>query len=127
MAQISADQTSAPAKKRRLPDESGIFAVLVAVIVALSVISPSFRTVSNSFVLLVNGSVITFLALLEMCRLRLIRVYQSDPLAPIHLELAVSSEPKAVAQPEALPPAQTETIAEAGDAWNREDEGQGKE
>jgi segregation and condensation protein A len=32
--------------------------------------------------------VITFLALLEMTRLRLTRLYQSDPLAPIHVELA---------------------------------------
>jgi segregation and condensation protein A len=34
--------------------------------------------------------VITFLAILEMCRLRLIRVYQSDALAPIHVELSLS-------------------------------------
>ena len=34
--------------------------------------------------------VITFLAILEMAKLRMIRVYQSDPLAPIHVELAVS-------------------------------------
>jgi segregation and condensation protein A len=33
--------------------------------------------------------VITFLAVLEMCRLKLIRLHQTDPLAPIHLELAV--------------------------------------
>ncbi len=32
--------------------------------------------------------IITFLALLEMAKLRVIRVYQSDPLAPIHIELA---------------------------------------
>lgn len=31
--------------------------------------------------------VITFLALLEMCRMRLTRLYQSDALAPIHIEL----------------------------------------
>jgi segregation and condensation protein A len=36
--------------------------------------------------------VITFLAILEMARLRMIRIYQSDPLAPIHVELAVSEE-----------------------------------
>jgi len=36
--------------------------------------------------------VITFLAILEMCRLRLIQVYQSDPLAPIHVELSVAKE-----------------------------------
>jgi ribose transport system permease protein len=46
-----------------MPEEAGIFAVLVVVALALSVISPSFRTVSNGFVLLVNGAVITFLAL----------------------------------------------------------------
>jgi ribose transport system permease protein len=50
-------------RKRRLPEEAGIFAVLVVVVLALSLISPSFRTVSNGFVLLVNGTVITFLAL----------------------------------------------------------------
>ncbi len=48
---------------RRIPDESGVFVVLVVVALALGFISPSFRTVSNSFVLLVNGAVIMFLAL----------------------------------------------------------------
>ncbi|MBK9266301.1 MAG: segregation/condensation protein A [Polyangiaceae bacterium] len=38
--------------------------------------------------------VITFLAILEMARMKLLRVYQSDPLAPIHLEMTMSSEPK---------------------------------
>jgi segregation and condensation protein A len=38
--------------------------------------------------------VITFLAILEMAKLRMIRVYQSDPLAPIHVELAVSDKDK---------------------------------
>ena len=33
--------------------------------------------------------IITFLAVLEMAKLRMIRVYQSDPLAPIHVELSV--------------------------------------
>jgi len=33
--------------------------------------------------------IITFLAVLEMARLRMIRVYQSDPLAMIHVELSV--------------------------------------
>jgi segregation and condensation protein A len=36
--------------------------------------------------------VITFLAILEMAKLRMIRVYQSDPLATIHVELAVSDK-----------------------------------
>jgi segregation and condensation protein A len=36
--------------------------------------------------------VITFLALLEMAKLRMIRLYQTDPLAPIHVELTVSTE-----------------------------------
>ncbi len=33
--------------------------------------------------------IITFLAVLEMARLRMIRVYQSDPLSLIHVELSV--------------------------------------
>jgi len=47
----------------RLPDETGIFIVLVVVLVVLSVLSPSFATVSNLFSLLLNGAVIAFLAL----------------------------------------------------------------
>jgi ribose transport system permease protein len=50
-------------KKRRLPEEVGIFAVLVVVVLVLSILSPSFRTLPNAFVLLVNGTVIAFLAL----------------------------------------------------------------
>jgi segregation and condensation protein A len=36
--------------------------------------------------------VITFLAILEMAKLRMIRVYQTDPMAPIHVELSVQAE-----------------------------------
>ncbi|MDI1445482.1 segregation/condensation protein A [Polyangium sp. 6x1] len=36
--------------------------------------------------------VITFLAILEMARMKLLRIYQSDPLATIHLELSVRAE-----------------------------------
>lgn len=36
--------------------------------------------------------VITFLAILEMARMKLIRVYQSDPLEPIHLEMTMTPE-----------------------------------
>jgi len=50
-------------KIRRLPEEAGIFAVLIAVILVLSVLSPTFRTLDNGLVLLVNGTVIAFLAL----------------------------------------------------------------
>lgn len=50
-------------KKRRLPDEAGIFAVLIVVVAVLSILSPTFRTVDNALVLLVNGTVIAFLAL----------------------------------------------------------------
>jgi ribose transport system permease protein len=63
MAQHSDRAVTASAKKRWLPEETGIFAVLVVVVLLLSFLSSSFRTVSNGFVLLVNGSVITFLAL----------------------------------------------------------------
>ncbi|WP_291039658.1 ABC transporter permease [Herbiconiux sp.] len=50
-------------KKRRLPDETGIFIVLVAVLLVFSILSPNFRTIDNGFTLLVNGTVIGFLAL----------------------------------------------------------------
>lgn len=46
--------------------------------------------------------VITFLAVLEMCRLRLIRVYQSDALAPIHVELSLQD--RAAEAPPSPPP-----------------------
>jgi segregation and condensation protein A len=43
--------------------------------------------------------VITFLALLEMCKLRMLRVYQSGTLAPIHLEMAVQEGTEGAAAP----------------------------
>ncbi len=63
ITQTSAPATAQAARKRRWPEETGIAAVLIAVVIALGLISPSFRTVSNGFVLLVNGTVIAFLAL----------------------------------------------------------------
>jgi ribose transport system permease protein len=48
---------------RRLPTETGIFAVLLAVLAVLSILSPAFRTVDNGLILLLNGAVIAFLAL----------------------------------------------------------------
>ncbi|MDQ0471883.1 ABC transporter permease [Labrys wisconsinensis] len=63
MASPLPPSAATPAGRRRSPEEIGIFLVLLAVILALSLISPSFRTVSNAFVLLVNGTVIAFLAL----------------------------------------------------------------
>lgn len=50
-------------KIRRMPDEVGIFVVLLVVVVAFSLLSPNFRTISNFSVLLSGGSVIAFLAL----------------------------------------------------------------
>jgi ribose transport system permease protein len=50
-------------KTRRLPDETGIFFVLVAVLLVFSILSPNFRTIDNGFTLLLNGAVIGFLAL----------------------------------------------------------------
>lgn len=49
--------------RRRVPNEVGIAAVLVLVVLALSAISPNFRTIENAQVLLLNGAVIAFLAL----------------------------------------------------------------
>lgn len=50
-------------KRRSLPDETGIFFVLVAVAIGLSVLSPTFRSIDNGLMLLLNGSIIAFLAL----------------------------------------------------------------
>jgi ribose transport system permease protein len=57
--------TAVPAagKRRRVPEEVGIFAVLVVVALVLSLLSPSFHSWSNITVLLLNGTVIAFLAL----------------------------------------------------------------
>jgi ribose transport system permease protein len=52
-----------PVRKFRLPDETGIFLVLLVVLVTLSFLSPSFGTVDNGLTLLLNGAVIAFLAL----------------------------------------------------------------
>lgn len=48
---------------RRIPNELGIAAVVVLVAGALALISPTFRTVGNLEILLLNGAVIAFLAL----------------------------------------------------------------
>lgn len=50
-------------RRWRTPDEAGIFLVLLIVVIAISLLSPSFRTYQNSLVLLLNGTVIAFLAL----------------------------------------------------------------
>ena len=50
-------------RQRRLPEETGIFLVLVIVLIVMGLLSAPFHTVSNGFTLLLNGSVIAFLAL----------------------------------------------------------------
>ena len=50
-------------RQRRLPEEMGIFLVLLLVLTVMGLLSAPFRTVSNGFSLLLNGSVIAFLAL----------------------------------------------------------------
>jgi len=57
--------------------------------------------------------VITFLAILEMAKLRMLRVYQSGPLATIHLELAVEkpSPPEGAEEPAADEPTTPTTAA----------------
>jgi len=47
--------------------------------------------------------VITFLALLEMTRLRMTRVYQSEPYSPMHIELTVTDDEGLAAARERLP------------------------
>lgn len=50
-------------KKRRMPEEVGIFGILVLVVLTLSLLSSNFATVGNYQILLLNGAVIAFLAL----------------------------------------------------------------
>jgi len=52
-----------PKRQRRLPEETGIFLVFVVLLIVMGLLSAPFRTVSNGFTLLLNGSVIAFLAL----------------------------------------------------------------
>jgi len=49
--------------KWKLPNETGIFGVLVVVFVVLSLLSPTFFTVSNTFTLLLNATVIAIISL----------------------------------------------------------------
>lgn len=51
------------AQKRRIPEELGTFAVVVLIALAFSLISPNFRTFGNFQILLLNGTVIAFLAM----------------------------------------------------------------
>jgi ribose transport system permease protein len=50
-------------RRLRIPEETGIFVILLIVLAGFSLISPNFRTLSNGSTLLLNGSVIAFLAL----------------------------------------------------------------
>jgi ribose transport system permease protein len=50
-------------KQWKLPNEVGIFGVLVVVFIILSLLSPTFFTVSNTFILLLNVTVIALLSL----------------------------------------------------------------
>ena len=49
--------------KRRIPNEVGIAVVVLLVAVVLALMSPTFRTLDNVQILLLNGAVIAFLAL----------------------------------------------------------------
>ncbi|QJC21075.1 ABC transporter permease [Arcanobacterium buesumense] len=50
-------------KNKRIPQEVGIIAVVIIVGAVLSFVAPAFRTVDNMMVLLLNGTVVLFLAL----------------------------------------------------------------
>ncbi|GGM14912.1 ABC transporter permease [Nakamurella endophytica] len=52
-----------PVRRRTVPDELGIFGVLVVVVAVLAFLSPAFRSIDNALILLLNGAVIAFLAL----------------------------------------------------------------
>lgn len=49
--------------KLRIPNEVGIAVVVLLVAAALAIMSPTFRTIDNAQILLLNGAVIAFLAL----------------------------------------------------------------
>jgi ribose transport system permease protein len=51
------------AQRRRIPEELGIFVVIVIVAVIFGAVSPTFRTFDNANLLLLNGTVIAFLAM----------------------------------------------------------------
>lgn len=53
--------------RRRAPQELGVLVVVLLVAVIMGVLSPEFRTAGNMEVLLLNGSVVTFLALGQTC------------------------------------------------------------
>lgn len=50
-------------RRWRLPEETGIFIILVVVAIVMSFLSENFRTMSNLQILLLNGAVIAFLAM----------------------------------------------------------------
>lgn len=52
-------------RRRKLPEETGILLVIGLVIVIISILAPNFRTYNNFRLLMLNGSVIAFLALGE--------------------------------------------------------------
>jgi segregation and condensation protein A len=54
--------------------------------------------------------VVTFLALLEMTRLRMTRLFQAEPLGPLHVELAAEADPSGE---EAGPPEQAVAPADS--------------
>ncbi|MFP7695818.1 ABC transporter permease [Trueperella sp. LYQ143] len=53
--------------RRRVPQELGVFGVVILVAIIMGLLSPQFRTPGNLSVLLLNGSVVTFLALGQTC------------------------------------------------------------
>lgn len=54
-------------RRRRMPQELGVFVVVILVAAVMGILSPEFRTASNLSVLLLNGSVVTFLAIGQAC------------------------------------------------------------
>jgi segregation and condensation protein A len=63
--------------------------------------------------------VITFLALLEMTKLRMTRLFQSEPLGPLHVEIA-AGDPERIG--EELPRAPEEEVPEVADVPSTHDE-----
>jgi segregation and condensation protein A len=71
--------------------------------------------------------VITFLAILEMAKMRMMRVYQTDPLAPLHVELTITTtEPKEGEDEDVFRKDADGDGAEEGDAATSGDAGEGE-
>ena len=83
-----------------------VTAVIVIVVAASTAAHPYFWSSGNLAFIFADSVVITFLALLEMTRLHLTRLVQTEPLAPLYVETRTDQADPAAGEdedPETLP------------------------